>query len=82
MSTINPLQPVADLLSVSGLSQSELARRMGLVPHAVANQLNREKRGGSVSLDWFLRAAEAAGLKIDIRATKKRTKGLAAITDG
>lgn len=82
MTRLSRRHPVRDILAASGLSQSELARRMGLEhPGGVANQLAREARGGSPSWEWVHRAADAAGLKIDTRATKKRRTPLAPATD-
>lgn len=65
---IDPDAPVASLLEATGLSQSELARRMGVVQPAVAAAI---KRGNGVTVEWLTRAVGAAGQELDLRLKKK-----------
>lgn len=65
---IDPQRPVASLLELTGLSQSELARRMDVPSTSVVAAI---KRGDGVTLGWLLRAVASAEQSVDIRISKK-----------
>lgn len=64
---LDPGAPVASLLDQTGLSQSELGRRLGGGQSLVSAPLRRERVGGTVGLAWLRRAAQAAGFRLEIR---------------
>jgi hypothetical protein len=72
MPTLDPSAPVSSLLTAAELSQSELARRLDGYQGAVGNAI---ARGDAVSLRWLLRAAEACGFSLEIRAVPKNRQG-------
>jgi len=77
MTRLDPDRPVASLLDAAGLSQSELARRLGgpdAGPSLVSAPLQREREGASVTVRWLARAARAAGFRLEMRVVRERRK--------
>jgi transcriptional regulator with XRE-family HTH domain len=69
---LDPDAPIASLLEQTGLSQSELGRRLGGGQSLVSAPLQREREGGTVGLAWLRRAARAAGFRLEIRLIPER----------
>jgi len=68
------MTPASEILTVAGLSQGELARRMRIPRSSVSAA---GARGDGVSVEWLRRAAEAAGVRLDIRVRRGRTSAIA-----
>jgi len=71
---LDPDAPIASLLEQTGLSQSELARRLDGPPAVVSAPLLMEREGRSVTLRWLCRLADAAGFRLEIRLIPRGSK--------
>ncbi len=70
MPTVDPDAPVRHLRELAGLSQAEVARRIGDHQPNIARD---EVRPG-IRLDRLARIAEACGFRLEIQAVKKNRK--------
>jgi transcriptional regulator with XRE-family HTH domain len=57
----------------AGLTQAELARRMGTTQSAIARM---ERPGANPSVAWLDRALEAAGRRLELASPKRRASGI------
>lgn len=63
--------PVASLLEAAKISQSDLARLLGLTRAPINAAI---KRGSGVRLQWLVEAAKAAGFDVEIRLKPERRR--------
>ena len=59
----NPCEIVKQVLSLSGVSQQELARRLALPPQTISSWARGERE---ISLPSLLKLCDAAGLKLTV----------------
>jgi|GEM_PF-6631311 hypothetical protein len=69
-----------EMKSRSGLTVPVLAYRMGVVPNAIHQYFYRKRGvGGTSTMRWFLRYAEACGCEVTLRFPESARAGRTAV---